>query len=219
MAESLDRVWREREAARIRISEVERDAARQEQLAAARRARAEAEARAEAARIVADAEGEALRIRHAIGSRVADATARLDELLTVRESLLDDLRTLVADYEQMVAKLERGAAARVGRPEAAPTPVRDEQPAQLFPRRVDVHAGPFDDFAELSSFERSLARLPAVEDVYIRSFAAHQAQIELTLAQERPLLRDLVAHVPYDIHVSAAGESSVSVDVRGALAG
>lgn len=218
MAESLDRVWREREIAGNRLAEVERESARRDEEAAARLALSAAEARAEAARIVADAEGEALRIRHAIGSRMAEATARLDELLGVRESLLDDLRALVADYEQMVAKLERGSA-RVAPADAEPALAREEQPAMLFPRRVDVNAGPFDDFAELSSFERSLARLPAVEDVYIRSFAAHQAQIELTLAQERPLLRDLVTHVPYDIHVSAAGESSVSVDLRGAVAG
>src|SRR5687768_375491 len=77
--------------------------------------RREQDARTAAARIVADAEDEALRIRQAIGTRVADATARLDELLSVRESLLEDLRTLVASYEQMVARLDHSRPQATGR--------------------------------------------------------------------------------------------------------
>lgn len=224
LAESVDRLYTERERLRPELAEAKAEVERMRINEHLRVDRAESEARAAAARIVADAEEEALRIRHAIGARITDGTSRLDELLRVREGLVGDLRIMLVDYEQALGRLERAGDHMPGHAQ----PVRAERStvsiapdlgegdvAQLFPRRIELHAGPFDDFTELSSFERSLAGLPAIEDVYIRVFEAHRAVIELALAEERPLLRDLATHVPYEISIASVEGETLSIDIRG----
>lgn len=224
LAESVDRLYTERERLRPELAEARAEVDQMRVHEHLRVDRVESEARAAAARIVAEAEEEALRIRHAIGARIADGTSRLDELLRVREGLVGNLRTMLVDYEQALGRLERAGEHAPGhaqpvsavRPEVSVAPKLGEgEVAQLFPRRIELHAGPFDDFTELSSFERSLAGLPAIEDVYIRVFEAHRAVIELALAEERPLLRDLAMHVPYEISVASMEGETLSIDVRG----
>jgi hypothetical protein len=83
----------------------------------------------------------------------------------------------------------------------------------LFPPRVELAAGPFADFAELSAFERSLSKLPKVEDVHVRHFGDDRAEIELTLTEERPLVDDLIRHLPFPVDVMA-DDDRLQIDLR-----
>lgn len=222
IARSLDETWREKEELRAELAAT---ISRQEQDAERVRTHAkqiEAEARAEASRIVAAAEEQAARIRTDAGRRVADAAGRLEELLRVREQVVGELRGIVDAYGSLLDRIDSGkpADAGPGVPGVAtppePVPARPERvsgPGDLFPRHVELEAGPFADFAELSAFERSLARLPKVEDVYVRRFGDDRAEIELTLAEERPLVHDLTEHLPYRIVVTNGGDR-LRVDVE-----
>ena len=60
----------------------------------------------------------------------------------------------------------------------------------VFETRLELDAGPFSDFAALSAFERALAHLPKVEDVYVRRLADDRALIELTLNKVATLADD-----------------------------
>lgn len=223
LADSVDRLYTERERMAPELADARAEVERMRLNEHLRVDRAESEARATAARIVADAEEEALRVRHAIGARIADGTTRLDELLRVREGLVGDLRAMLVDYDEALGRLDRGAEhppaheppIRAERSQVSVVPdVGDGDVLQLFPRRIELHAGPFDDFTDLSAFERSLAGLPTIEDVYIRAFEAHRAVIELALAEERPLLSDLAMHVPYEISVASVKGETLNIDVR-----
>lgn len=223
IAGSLDETWREKEELKAELAATIR---RQEQDAERIRTHAEqieAEARAEASRIVAAAEEQAARIRTDAGRRVADAAGRLEELLRVREQVVGELRGIVDAYGTLLDRIDSGrppaaaaaaAAATAAPPEAAPAArERVSGPGDLFPRHVELEAGPFADFAELSAFERSLSRLPKVEDVYVRRFGDDRAEIELTLAEERPLVHDLTEHLPYRVVVTNGGDR-LRVDVE-----
>jgi hypothetical protein len=83
----------------------------------------------------------------------------------------------------------------------------------VFDTRVELDAGPFSDFAALSAFERALAHMPKVEDVYVRRLADDRALIELTLAEPAPLLDTMRASLPYSLDVRSANRTKIVVDV------
>lgn len=224
IAVSLDHAWREKESLRAELTATR---ARQEQELERERMRAErveAEARAQAARIVAAAEEQAARIHADAGRRVGEAATRLENLLRVREQVLGELRGILQAYGSLLEQVEQGQplATVVAEEEVAlhwltPVPEPPEEhvagEGDLFPRQVELDAGPFADFAELSAFERSLARLPKVEDVYVRRFGDERAEIELTLAEERPLVHDLMRHLPYRLAVTS-DDGRLQVELR-----
>lgn len=229
LAASVDRLYTEREELRARLDESGREQARALREQAARfeetergqspvqRAHADqhlAEARASAAKILAEAEEQAAILRHEAGRRVGDSASRLEDLLKVREQLLGELRGLIRSYADVLEEHEGGPLERPARapepartpappPELAPAPVGE---SGLFPTHVELDAGPFADFAELSAFERALARLPKVEDVYIRGFGDERAAIELVLTEETPLAHDLVTKLPYGLRVERSDD-------------
>jgi hypothetical protein len=100
--------------------------------------------------------------------------------------------------------------AEPAQPAAAGVPAGDEQ---LFETRVELDAGPFSDFAALSAFERALAQLPKVEDVYVRRLADDRALIELALVEPAPLLVLLRDSLPYQLEVRSANRAKVVVNV------
>ena len=112
----------------------------------------------------------------------------------------------------------------VASPPAAEAPA-DQQPAadqsvaaapgddQVFETRVELDVGPFADFAAVSAFERALAHLPKVEDVYVRRLAADRALIELNLTEVAPLLRTMHEALPYELDVKSASRSRIVMDV------
>jgi DivIVA protein len=93
---------------------------------------------------------------------------------------------------------------------AQPEPEPDEQ---LFETRVELDAGPFTDFAALSAFERTLAHLEKVEDVYVRRLADDRALIELTLGEPSRLLEAMRHTLPYSIDVRSADGAKIVMDV------
>jgi hypothetical protein len=216
LAESVDRLWREREALHSELDDVRAQLAREVE----RRREAETAATATAARVIAEAEEQASRIRQAAGRRVADEATRIEELLAVRERLLGELRGVLAAYSDLMhaAEANQVPAAPAGAPPRAvaePAPeARRPVERQLYPRLVELDAGPFTDFAELSAFERSLARLPNVEDVHIRNFGDDRAAIELTLSEETPIVHELRRHLPYRVAVTSRADNRLTLDVE-----
>ncbi|HEY3182281.1 MAG TPA: hypothetical protein VGJ77_05540 [Gaiellaceae bacterium] len=217
LAGSVDRLWREREALRTELDDVRAQLRREVE----RRRDAETAATAAAARVVAEAEEQASRIRQAAGRRVADEATRIEELLAVRERLLGELRGVLGAYSDLLHAAEANQVPAA--PAAAPSH-RAAEPAsearraverQLYPRLVELDAGPFTDFAELAAFERSLARLPNVEDVHIRTFGDDRAAIELTLSEETPIVHELRRHLPYRVAVTSRADNRLTLDVEG----
>jgi hypothetical protein len=98
-------------------------------------------------------------------------------------------------------------------PPVASPPVQPEREEQLFDTRVELDVGPFSDFAALSAFERSLAHLPKVEDVYVRRLADDRALIELTLSEPGQLLQAMRQSLPYALEVRSANRSKLVVNV------
>ena len=98
-------------------------------------------------------------------------------------------------------------------PVAPPPPAPAEPETEIFETRVELDAGPFSDFAALSAFERSLAHLPKVEDVYVRRLADDRALIELTLSEPAPLLQTMKESLPYALDVRSANRSKLVVNV------
>lgn len=241
LAASVDRLYREREELRGRLADADaareralaEQAARLEQIAEERRAvdlaRGDqhlAEARAQAAVLLAEAEEQAARLRHEAGLRVGDAASRLEDLLRVREQLLGELRGLIGSYGDLLGEhegrpLEEPAAAEhIAQPTQTPVAVPAEaNGGGLFPRHVELDAGPFGDFTELSAFERALARLPKVDDVYIRSFGDERATIELSLTEQTPLAHDLTTKLPYGLRLERGDDARLHVELIPAASG
>lgn len=220
LAASVDRLYVERQDLRARLdgadSRQERALHEQsarferaaEERSAIERARGDqhlAEARAQAALLLAEAEEQAAKLRHEAGRRVGDAASRLEDLLLVREQLLGELRGLLATYSDVIGEHDRRPIERAAPPEASlperPGLVPPSPGAGLYPTHVELDAGPFGDFAELSAFERALSRLPKVEDVYIRGFGDERATIELSLTEQTPLAHDLATKLPYGLRI------------------
>jgi hypothetical protein len=168
-----------------------------------------------------------------------EAGRQLDELLRLRRGMLDSLRKVVGDVAHALDRIERGEPLGADvQPEPAPAPARDAlrladdvldvvahvgsaEPAvpgddQILGPHVEVEAGPFGDFAAISSFERALGRLPKVEDVYIRRFSDDRAAIELTLAEPMPLLAVMRRTLPWGFDVEHADAREVRLNVRSA---
>lgn len=236
LAQSVDRLYVERERLQAKLDSADAErrealaeqAERFEQVAAERRgteeARAEqhlAEARARAAQLLAEASEQAAALRHQAGLRVGDSAARLEDLLRVREQLLGELRGLVGSYAEILGEHEGGRLEAPSRSVEQVTPdvttaiavVPTDPSSGLYPRHVELDAGPFGDFAELSAFERALARLPKVDDVYIRGFGDERAVIELSLTEQTPLAHDLTTKLPYGVRVERGDDARLLVEV------
>ena len=291
--------------------------------ALARAAEIEQDAEARAREVLAAAEESALRLRAEASRRVEQSSAQFNELLRVKDKLLDAMRGVLSDFDQAITRIERGerlfpgsgerrepeppaaaerepspafespppeppeaaapqprprpepplaavpppataaagepatgpgarpretesppalAPAPVPAPPAAPGPaagsgssdapptltpvpppvsqLRQPVPAasgsdtQLFETRVEIEAGPFADFASLSAFERALAHLPKVEDVYVRRLADERALIELTLSEPTELLATMRDALSYAIDVRSTSPARLVLDVR-----
>src|SRR5262249_39046779 len=101
-------------------------------------------------------------------------------------------------------------------PPAEPTPVAPRPPAldePIFDTHVELDAGPFPDFASLSTFERALPRLPRVDARYVRRLAEDRALIELTLSEPSTLLSAMREALPYEIDVRSSSRGQLVLDV------
>jgi hypothetical protein len=211
------------EAAQERVREVE--------------AAAEMTARA----ILAEAEEKASRTRAEAHLRTESVSGQVDELLRLRDTLVQTMRGVIRDFDYAVERVEKGESVLPAEPTASPLePVangngnghannghtngngngaahaarpRGPEDEKSFEGRVELDAGPFGDFAALSSFERSLSRLAGVEDVYVRRFSGDRALIELTLAHPLALLAEMRDHMPYGLELQAIEPGRLAVTV------
>ncbi|MDX6516099.1 MAG: hypothetical protein QOH73_1765 [Gaiellaceae bacterium] len=183
---------------------------------------AEATARA----ILAEAQEKASRTRAEAHLRTESVSGQIDELLNLRDTLVQTMRGVIRDFDYAVERVEKGESVLQAEPVAVPQP---EQPGeqshpvaprthgpedeQRFEGRVELEAGPFSDFAALSSFERALARLGGVEDVYVRRFAGERALIELSLAQPLALIGAMRDNLPYGLEIQSNEPGRLSVKV------
>jgi hypothetical protein len=181
--------------------------------------------------ILAEAEEAALRIRAEASRQIEESGAQFNQLLRLKDNLLEALRGVVGDFDDAISRVRRGeqlvpAAPRAvesgpAEPEeepavvAAPAPPQAPAPPdeQLFETRVELDAGPFPDYAPLAAFERALVHLPRVEDVYVRKLAGDRALIELMLSEPAALIRTMRESLPYSLEVRSANGSHLVVDV------
>ncbi len=239
--------------------------------------------------IVASAEEAALKARADAHRRIEETGAQFNELLRMKDNLLETMRGVVGDFEHAIARVERGESlftppagvpaaeppapvvqppvsappprieyqpppepepepepppAAVQPVAAEPEPEREPEPTppplpeyvepvapepvaaarsprtagphddQIFEPRVELDAGPFSDFASLSAFERALAQLAMVDDVYVRRLAEDRALIELTLSEPSPLLAAMFESLPYELDVRSANRSKLVLNVH-----
>jgi chaperonin cofactor prefoldin len=165
-----------------------------------------------AAELVARAEAEARQ-------RVETAEARIAELRGEEARLVSGVRALVERIGGTVAD------------SPAPGPAPEEQelepvengfpgvgalPGRPAPRAtsIELDVGPFADFDAVADFERALAELPGVEDVYVRRVRAERASIELTLVGGVPLLARMRELLPYRLSVRDRSLDRLVVDVE-----
>ena len=111
-------------------------------MAAALRRAAEIEegATARAREIVAQAEEAALRIRSEASRRIEDSGAQFDELLRLKDNLLDAMRSVVGDFDQAISRVERGEQLFPGLMQAVPgeRPPQPVEPAVAAPPPAPV---------------------------------------------------------------------------------
>jgi hypothetical protein len=130
--------------------------------------------------------------------------AQLDELLRFRDQLAEAAKALVEDYARVLEQIERAVASPAPPPPPppptpasghvtfpVPPPAAPSTESALYSGPVAIDAGPFADITTLAAFEEALRHVPHAEDVYVRSFEAHRALLEVRLAAEVPLVFEL----------------------------
>ena len=210
----LERSRGELEATRAREHEIQRLTIAAEQQAA----EIEDAARERARQITATAEERATSMRTESALRAEEVSRQIDELLRVREQLVRAARGAAQQLDAAVTGIERGDYPLAADPPRAPLEDHVERgetdgDGRLFDPVVEVDAGPFGDFAELSTFERALGRMPKVQDVYIRRFADERATIELTLVEAAPVVDLLHDVLPNEFDVVAATAGTLKITV------
>lgn len=228
LALSLESVSQEKEALATEVQRLRLEAAqRQEEDASA-----EETARSRAEAMLEQAEEQAARAREDAATQLTTASRRLEDVLHVREQLLGELRGTLRAYAALLDQAEQGTIELQATEEsvdAVPPPQHSDASSlqlvgagagadadgELFRTRVELDAGPFATFSELSAFESKLADLPKITDVRIREFNDERAAIDLELSEERPLVRDLAGHLPYRFAVMSRERSRLMIDVDG----
>jgi hypothetical protein len=190
-------------------------------------------AQARASAIVAEAQEQAAKTRSEAYSSKETIGAQVEELLALRDSLVQSLRGVIRDFDFAVERVERGdsvfaAETAVEEVEAAPrgdgaqakSQGRDygAEDGQLFDGQIELEAGPFPDFASLSAFERALGRLPKVEDVYVRRLTGERALIELSLAEPLALVEAMRDFLPYELEIGQAERGRLALTLYAASA-
>jgi vacuolar-type H+-ATPase subunit H len=196
----------------------------------------EADAKARAREVVREAEEHAARLRGEALQRLTQTGEELERLLAARESFVTSIRGALDRIEPALRGVEtaaptaqeRSAPAEEPEPAAPPepsdqdeaTPLADDlrrralegdERERVYEGRVELDVGPFDDFGELSSFARTIRRIPGVVDVDVGAFADGRASLGITLGVPVVLGRALAETVPAAFAVDSAGERSLAI--------
>jgi cell division septum initiation protein DivIVA len=199
----------------------------------------EADAKAQAREVVREAEEHAARLRGEALERLTRTGEELERLLAARESFVTSIRAALNQIEPALRGVETAAPARP-EPSApplepaAPAPERLEEESdegeaapladelrrravegdereRVYEGRVELDVGPFDDFGELSSFARTIRRIPGVVDVDVGAFSDDRATLGLTLGAPVVLARALGETVPAAFRIDAAEERRLAI--------
>lgn len=184
----------------------------------------EERAQANARRLVQEAEERATELRAEAFARIAATGEQIDDLLHARDALVASVRASVGELDSLLVRIDRShaiapraetpanASAQAHQPQT-PQQAPQEQPVRapvtgpdadrLYEGRVEVDAGPFLDFPALSSFERALAGISGVADVYVRRFVDDRATIEVTLGEPTLLVSVMAADLPFGFDVQS----------------
>ena len=112
LARALDGVWRDRERVREEFAREQARLTRELTAERERSGRVERRARLTALHLIGRAEKETARRRREAEAQVVEASARVDELLEVRENLLDELHTKVLAVASALVRPDRPADGR-----------------------------------------------------------------------------------------------------------
>src|SRR5204862_6297724 len=86
-------------------------------------------ANSRAREVIAQAEEAAMRIRSEAGRRIEDSSQQFNELLRLKDNLLEAMRSVVGDFDQAIQRVERGEQLFPG----VLSPVPSESPAAAAP--------------------------------------------------------------------------------------
>jgi hypothetical protein len=154
--------------------------------------------------------------------RITDLRAELDELARTREEIAKTANELVSDYNRVLNEppapppaADPPAPPQVTAPPSAPTPqpLPPEHTIQQGPVAID--AGFFRDLTSLSAFEQSIARVPGVVGVHVRSFSQGRAVIDAQLSHPIPLGAELARHAPLRFTVTDSGPQHLMLAIAG----
>jgi hypothetical protein len=79
---------------------------------------------------------------------------------------------------------------------------------------VLLDAGPFTELTTLAGVEQALARIPDVQDVYVRSFQDERARIELTLSRPVPLVDRMRSALTQRFEVIDVAPDRLAIDIE-----
>ncbi len=91
--------------------------------------------------------------------------------------------------------------------EAAP------EPTAAFETSVELDAGPFDDLASLTAFEQSLAEVPQIAEIYVRSYEEGRATFELQLREPTDVIDAMSSRLPYRLDVTESDARRIVLTV------
>jgi hypothetical protein len=149
--------------------------------------------------------------------------AQFEELLRFRDQLAEAAKALVEDYSRVLEQIARATAAGPAPPPPTPAsghvtfpvppPAAPSTEATLYSGHVAIDAGPFADIATVAAFEDALRRVPHADDVYVRSFEAHRALLELRLVADVPLVFELrrSSDQAFDVDHADAGRLTLTM--------
>jgi hypothetical protein len=139
-----------------------------------------------------------------------DARRRAAEVVAVAERRVEQLHY---ERDRLVAAIY-SLIGRVGASVGEPTAPVDDASDDAAPIRVELDAGPFADLDSVFGFERELASLADVDDVYVRTISGDRATIELTTAQAALLDVLIRAQLPYSADVRERSSARLVIDVQ-----
>jgi hypothetical protein len=163
----------------------------------------------------------------ALATGVDQLGSQIEQLLSVRERLLADARQLLSSYRREIDELElqeapdvRSALEALLDPEApasGPAPALDGLPSRpaFFEGLVSVTVGPATRLQTIQVLENALARVPRVDQVYIRRWHAGQLWLELTVSGGVELIGELNRVLPFPFAVESASAQEIVIRLEG----
>lgn len=163
----------------------------------------------------------------AMAEGVGQLGAQIQQLLSIRQRLLDDARQLLRRYEQELQELERedsldlrapldaSPAAQIsGSEERADGDGQPPRPA-FFEGLVALTVAGATRIQTIQVLEDSLSRLAGAEQVYIRRWHAGTLWLELTMSGGVELIGELNRVLPFPFAVQSAAAHEIVISLEG----